>query len=51
VTPEPDFDSFARAYEAGGAQVVWARLIDDLETPVSAYLKIGHGEGGIPSWL
>ena len=43
MTPEPDFDSFARAYEAGGAQVVWARLIDDLETPVSAYLKIGHG--------
>jgi anthranilate synthase component 1 len=43
VTLAPDFDDFARAYDAGGAQVVWARLIDDLETPVSAYLKIGHG--------
>jgi anthranilate synthase component 1 len=43
VTLEPDFDAFAQTYDAGGAQVVWARLIDDLETPVSAYLKIGHG--------
>ena len=39
----PDLDEFARTYEAGAAQVVWTRLIDDLETPVSAYLKIGHG--------
>src|SRR5690606_34603119 len=28
--------------DAGRAQVVWTRLVDDLETPVSAYLKIGH---------
>ena len=40
---EPAFDAFARAYDAGQAQVVWTRLIDDLETPVSAYLKIAHG--------
>jgi anthranilate synthase component 1 len=40
---EPGFDAFARAYEAGRPQVVWSRLIDDLETPVSAYLKIGQG--------
>jgi anthranilate synthase component I len=39
----PDRDAFASAYEAGAAQVVWTRLIDDLETPVSAYLKIAHG--------
>jgi anthranilate synthase component 1 len=31
------------AYPAGRRQLVWTRLIDDLETPVSAYLKIGHG--------
>jgi anthranilate synthase component 1 len=37
------FEAFAAAYEAGTPQVVYTRLIDDLETPVSAYLKIGHG--------
>jgi anthranilate synthase component 1 len=35
---------FAAAYEAGRAQLVWRRLIDDLETPVSAYLKIAHAK-------
>jgi hypothetical protein len=40
---EPALDAFAAAYESGRPQVVWTRLIDDLETPVSAYLKIGHG--------
>ena len=41
---EPAFDAFAKTYEAGHPQVVWTRLIDDLETPVSAYLKIGQGK-------
>lgn len=40
---EPDFQTFSRRYEAGAIQLVWKRLIDDLETPVSAYLKIAHG--------
>lgn len=40
---EPGLDAFAAGYDAGLPQVVWTRLIDDLETPVSAYLKIGHG--------
>jgi anthranilate synthase component 1 len=40
---EPALDAFTAAYESGRPQVVWTRLIDDLETPVSAYLKIGHG--------
>src|SRR6185436_12664163 len=44
VTPEPAFEDFARGYDGGTAQVVWTRLIDDLETPVSAFLKIGHGK-------
>jgi anthranilate synthase component 1 len=43
VTPAPDYEAFARGYAAGAAQVVWTRLVDDLETPVSAYLKIAHG--------
>ncbi|MET0294236.1 MAG: anthranilate synthase component I [Phenylobacterium sp.] len=41
---EPAFDEFEARYRSGAAQVVWTRRIDDLETPVSAYLKIGRGE-------
>ncbi|MGA0600660.1 anthranilate synthase component I [Caulobacter sp. KR2-114] len=40
---EPAYEDFERAYANGQAQVVWTRLVDDLETPVSAYLKIAHG--------
>jgi anthranilate synthase component 1 len=43
VIPSPDFDAFSALYRAGRAQVVWTRLVDDIETPVSAYLKIGQG--------
>jgi anthranilate synthase component 1 len=43
VSDGPSCDVFERAYDEGRAQVVWARLVDDLETPVSAFLKIGHG--------
>jgi anthranilate synthase component 1 len=43
VTVDPPFADFARLHDGGGAQVVWTRLIDDLETPVSAYLKIARG--------
>jgi anthranilate synthase component 1 len=43
VTIEPPFEAFARNYNQGKAQLVWTRLIDDLETPVSAYLKIAGG--------
>jgi anthranilate synthase component 1 len=39
----PDFSAFARDYEAGRAQVLYTRLIADLETPVSAFLKLGEG--------
>jgi anthranilate synthase component 1 len=31
---------FAKQYNAGHPQVVWTRLVADLETPVSAYLKV-----------
>ena len=41
---EPPFEAFSSTYDGGAPQVVWTRLIDDLETPVSAFLKIGHGK-------
>ncbi len=40
----PAFDAFQSAYEAGRAQAVWTRLVADLETPVSAYLKLAGGQ-------
>ncbi|MBS7545476.1 anthranilate synthase component I [Ancylobacter oerskovii] len=36
----PDADAFANAYARGEAQVIGETLVADLETPVSAYLKI-----------
>ncbi len=41
---EPPYEAFQSTYDGGAPQVVWTRLIDDLETPVSAFLKIGHGK-------
>jgi len=43
VNSGPDFGSFQRLYESGAAQVVFRRVVDDLETPVSAYLKLARG--------
>jgi len=40
----PSLDAFARRYKAGEAQVVWTRLVADLETPVSVYLKLALGK-------
>jgi len=40
----PDIDSFRAGYGNGAAQLVWTRIVDDLETPVSAYLKIAQGQ-------
>jgi len=37
---QPEFDEFARLYDGGTAQVVMTRLVADLETPVSAVLKL-----------
>ena len=36
----PDYDHFAATYEKGQAQIVSTRLVADLETPVSAMLKL-----------
>jgi anthranilate synthase component 1 len=43
MTTSPSFDSFRLNYEAGKAQVLWTTLVADLETPVSAYLKLSAG--------
>ncbi len=43
IVVEPSLESFSTAYEAGRAQVVWTRLVADLETPVSVYLKLSDG--------
>ena len=43
---EPAFEQFAPNYAAGHACLVVARLIADLETPVSAYLKLSAGRRG-----
>ncbi len=40
---EPSFETFASAYEAGQAQLVSVALVADLETPVSAFLKVAGG--------
>ena len=39
----PDYNAFATQYEASKSQVVFTTLVADLETPVSAMLKIGSG--------
>jgi anthranilate synthase component I len=41
---EPSFDLFEERYRSGAAQVVWTRLVADLETPVSAMLKLAEGQ-------
>ncbi|MGD9925260.1 MAG: anthranilate synthase component I [Pseudorhodoplanes sp.] len=40
---EPAADDFAARYAEGVPQVVWTNLVADLETPVSAFLKIAAG--------
>ena len=46
----PDFEAlparsaFAERYRKGQSQVVWTRLVADLETPVSAALKLSDGQ-------
>ena len=41
---EPSQRDFAKRYDGGEPQVVWTTLVADLETPVSAYLKLGGGK-------
>jgi anthranilate synthase component I len=39
----PGFSDFASAYEKGRPQALYARLVADMETPVSAFLKLADG--------
>jgi anthranilate synthase component I len=41
---EPAEQAFTERYTAGAPQVVWTTLVADLETPVSAFLKIADGK-------
>ncbi len=43
MSVSPDYEAFTSRHRRGETQVVWRRLVDDLETPVSAFLKIGQG--------
>lgn len=43
---DPPFPAFAAGYDDGRAQLVWTRRISDLETPVSALLKLGADDPG-----
>lgn len=40
----PERATFETAYNAGTPQLVWTRLVADLETPVSALLKLAKGQ-------
>jgi anthranilate synthase component I len=42
MTYSPDYEAFAAAYKRGDAQIVMHRLVADLETPVSAMLKLSR---------
>lgn len=39
---EPTLTSFSAIYNRGAPQVVWTKLVADLETPVSAFLKLAN---------
>lgn len=41
---EPPLSQFEEAYCRGQPQVIWAELVSDLETPVSAMLKVADGQ-------
>ena len=43
---QPEFDAFAAGYASGRAQLVHIRLVADMETPVSAFLKLGQEKDG-----
>ena len=40
---EPAAEAFSARYARGEPQVVWTTLVADLETPVSAFLKVAGG--------
>jgi anthranilate synthase component 1 len=43
VNVQPDFATFTARYAARQPSVIWTSLVNDLETPVSAMLKLADG--------
>ena len=41
---EPKFDSVINNLERGKSQVIWTSVVADLETPVSAYIKLSRNQ-------
>jgi anthranilate synthase component I len=41
---EPSHETFQSLYQNGKAQIVWTSLVNDLETPISAYLKLADNK-------
>ena len=44
MTPATSFESFQPSYDQGRGQLLWTKLVADLETPVSAMLKLADGK-------
>ena len=42
----PDFDSFRQGFDRGTPQLVYRRFVGDLDTPLSAYLKLTQDRPG-----
>ena len=40
---DDDFLRFSEHYAAGKSQIVWRRIVADLETPIGTYLKLAEG--------
>ncbi|MCZ4345027.1 anthranilate synthase component I [Devosia neptuniae] len=40
---DDDFQRFSEQYNAGKSQIVWRRIVADLETPIGTYLKLAEG--------
>lgn len=40
----PNLESFSQNYNEGKAQLVYARIVNDMDTPVSAYKKLAAGK-------
>ena len=40
---DDQYGRFASAYDSGRAQIVFRRVVADLETPIGAYLKLSEG--------
>jgi anthranilate synthase component 1 len=41
--PEDAYGAFAARYDAGASQIVFRRVVADLETPVGTYMKLADG--------